>query len=229
MKEYSINLNRLKKADILWMYNHYCKHRHTYLSHPQCFVSEHPADAPFTERIGFLDIEASNLKANFGYAFSYCIKELDGQIYEGCVTQHDIRSGIFDKGVIKQCIDDMRKFDRIIVYFGGDCRFDVPFLRTRAVYWGLDFPIYKEIQLLDLWMVIKRRFKLHSNRLQVACDFFGIPSKEHGMNHDVWIRAMAGDRNALHYILEHNREDVVSTEALYKRVIMYSNVPRSSL
>jgi len=200
-----------------------------FIEHPKCFLSEKPADAPFTEKIGFLDIEASNLKASFGYVFSYCIKELDGPLYEGCVTQQDIVSGIFDKRILKKCIDDMRKFDRIVVYYGGDARFDIPFLRTRAVYYKMDFPIYRELQLLDLFLVIKRRFKFHNNRLQTACDFFGIPCKEHGMNHDIWIRAMAGNKMALDYILQHNREDVLSTEALYKRVINYSNVPKQSL
>ena len=30
-------------------------------------------DKPINERIGFFDIEASNLKATFGYMFCYCI------------------------------------------------------------------------------------------------------------------------------------------------------------
>jgi uncharacterized protein YprB with RNaseH-like and TPR domain len=225
-----VNINRLKKTDILWLFNHRCKkHNMPYLEHPGCFAEEKPKDAPFTEKIGFLDIESSSLVASFGYIFSYCIKELDGTIYESCITPNDIRNGTFDKKILQKCVEDMRKFDRLVVYYGGDCRHDVPFLRTRCVYWGIDFPIFREMELLDLYPVIKRRFRFHRNRLETACDFFGIPSKEHKMNYDVWIRAMAGNKEALDYILVHNREDVFSTELLYKKVIAYSNVPKQSL
>ena len=225
-----INLNRLKKSDILWMFNHRCKkHGMPYTEHPKCFFDEHPSDAPFVEKIGFLDIETSDLKANIGHMYSWCIKELDGEILGGLITKSEIERGVYDKRILKECINAMRQFDRIIVFFGGDMRFDVPFLRTRSVYYDLDFPIYKEIQLLDLWLIIKRRFKLSRSSLQAACSFFGIPSKQHQMEYETWMRARTGHKPSLELIYEHNKEDVVSTESLYKRVIAYSNIPRSSV
>lgn len=226
----TLNINRLKKVDILWLFNHRC-HRHgvPYLQHPKCFLDEKPKDAPFTEKIGFLDIESSDLKANIGHMYSWCIKELNGPLYGGLITKNEIEEGRYDKRILQECIDTMRKFDRIVVFYGGDMRFDLPFVRSRAVYFGLDFPIYKELQLLDLYLVIKRRFKLTRNSLQAACSFFGIPSKQHQMEYETWMRARIGHKESLDTIFEHNKEDVISTEALYKKVIAYSNVPRQSL
>ena len=54
-------------------------------------------DAPPREVIGFLDIEASNLSATFGYVFSYCIKRLDGDIIERVLSPDEIKNGQFDK------------------------------------------------------------------------------------------------------------------------------------
>ena len=53
-----------------------CIHRHNGFDHPNCYDTE----KGIIEKIGFLDIETSNLNADFGYVLSYCIKKLDGEI-----------------------------------------------------------------------------------------------------------------------------------------------------
>ncbi|MCK7532323.1 MAG: hypothetical protein MZV63_15485 [Marinilabiliales bacterium] len=65
--------------------------------------------------------------------------------------------------------------------------------------------MYKDIWCTDLWPICRNKLKLHSNRLQVVCDFFGIKSKNHPMIFDKWCRAMAGDKESLDYIWEHTR------------------------
>ena len=224
-----INIARLKKQEILWLFNHKCGHGHNFLEHPNCIEIEKPNMCPVFEKIGFLDIEASNLKADFGIVFSYCIKEENGKILERIVSTKELNRGIYDKALIGQLCSDIRTFDRIVVYFGTDNRFDLPFLRTRAVFWEADFPIFKEIKVLDLYPVIKRKFQLHRNRLETACDFFGIPSKAHRLKPDIWFKAMTGQKDALNWILKHNREDVQSLEALYHKVIKYANISDTSI
>jgi uncharacterized protein YprB with RNaseH-like and TPR domain len=65
--------------------------------------------------------------------------------------------------------------------------------------------------------------------LATACQTFDISAKGHPLNPDVWQDAMTGEREALKYILEHNREDVVSLEELYDRVIDYTQLRKTSL
>ncbi|KKL84703.1 hypothetical protein LCGC14_1962040, partial [marine sediment metagenome] len=64
-------IHRLKKKETVWLANHKCKHRHNYIEHYNCYITENPD----MERIGFLDIECSNLKADYGIILSYCIKK----------------------------------------------------------------------------------------------------------------------------------------------------------
>lgn len=191
-------------------------------------LREIPPNLP-EERIGFLDIEASGLTATFGYMFTYCIKELDGKLISNSATPQEIRNFTFDKRLMQDLIDDLRKFDRVVVQYGSDYKFDVPFLRTRAVKYGLDFPIHKEIFITDTHAILKAKFKLHSNRLETACQFFDIDAKGHRLNPTIWNRALAGDKKALDYILEHNKEDVISLEALYKKICDYVLIGKKSI
>ena len=223
------NWGKLLKKDFIWLANHRCQHGERYLQHPACFFKEKPEGAPVVERIGFLDIETSNLHGNFGYIFSYCIKELDGDILGYCITPDEIRKHLFDKNLMKQLCVDIKKFHRIIVYWGKNYRFDIPFCRTRALKWGFPFPEHKDLVVNDLFDVVKSRLRLHRNRLENACNFLDIPSKEHRLDPDIWQKAMSGDQRALDWIYEHNKEDVVSTEAVWKKVYMFYPNPNTSI
>lgn len=227
------NPHRLLKKHFIYIHTHTCKHYHTYAEHPQCYFDEKPyqkdGNAPGVERVGFLDIEATNLHATFGYTFSYCIKELDGEIYEYLLSPREIRKCIFDRKLIEQLCVDLRRFDRVVVYWGKDRRYDVPFLRTRAVYHGSDFPKYKELVVNDLFDIVKAKLRLHRNRLETACEFFDIPSKTHRLSPTIWQKAMAGDKKSLAWILDHNREDVISTEQLWKKLQIYVRNPDTSI
>jgi uncharacterized protein YprB with RNaseH-like and TPR domain len=217
-------LQRMKKDDIVKMAGKRCAHGHSLFEHPSCMEKELRGGV---ERIGILDIESSNLNASFGYIISYCIKELDGNIIERVITEKEIRDGVMDKNLVQELIEDLQKFTRIITYYG--MRFDIPFIRTRAVRHGLDFPLYRAINHTDIYFTMKHKFKIHSNRLGAVCEFFDIPAKDHMLKPDIWQAAMAGNKAALEYILQHNREDVDSTELLYKKVMGFSPVKNTSI
>ncbi len=179
------------------------------------------------EKIGFLDIEASNFQADFGIVFSYCIKELDGELIANVIKPKEIRNGSYDKRLIKEFIEDIKKFDRIVGYYAT--RFDIPFLRARAVYYNLRFPPYGTHFFNDVYYLVRNRLQLHRNRLEDACRYFDIPCKHHPLIPTVWLKAMKGDKEALDYILEHNKEDVISLEALWKKIYMYGLIGRRSI
>jgi len=94
-----MNLNRLKKSEILWLYNHSCKHGHRYTEHIKCYLSEKPDDSPVNQKVAAFDIETSNLKATFGIVFSYAFKQTDGTILGRAVTPKEMNKGILDKPV----------------------------------------------------------------------------------------------------------------------------------
>lgn len=216
-------LRGIPKNEILKLSRQTCKHGHSLLAHPSCLRKE--IGKP--EKIGFLDIESSNLKATFGYVISYCIKEADGKIIERVLTPKEIKNHVFDKELMRDLIRDIRKFDRVLTYYGTG--FDIPFLRTRAIFWEFLFPLFGEIRHTDVYYIIRNKLKLHRNSLAVACDFFDIPSKGHKLNPYIWQRAMSGDKKSLAYILEHNREDVISLETLFNKVNMYVQITKKSI
>jgi len=231
------NYDRLRKKDLVWLFNHRCvNHGMPYSEHPSCYFSDLDNNVidwgeaePIPEKVGFFDIETSNLSASFGYMFSYCIKELNGDIISNVVRPKEIRDGSFDRRLCKQLTHDLLKFDRIVVFWGKQRRFDMPYVRTRTLvhhqhYIGIgdeeaakDFKFIKHgiLYIEDLWDVSKNKLKLHNNRLQTVADVFDIPSKEHKLNPYHWQRAMSGNRESLDFILEHNKEDVVTTEACW--------------
>lgn len=206
-----------------------CKHKHDGLHHPQCFKDKNGK----VERVGFADIEASNLNATFGIVYTYCIKTLDGPLLKRAISLQDLHRGVFDKNLIKQFIEDAKQFDRLIFHYGNDRRFDLPFLRTRAVYHDLDFPAYGSLYVSDTYPILRNKFRSHSNRLETVCDFFGIPAKEHKLKPEIWLEMITGNKKrmqrALQYILLHNVEDVLSTEKLWKRIAPYTKIGRTSV
>ncbi|MCG6536345.1 MAG: ribonuclease H-like domain-containing protein, partial [Syntrophales bacterium LBB04] len=129
-------------------------------------MKESPDDSPFKERVGYFDIEASGLNATFAYMFSYCIIGSDGSQCGRVLTPSEIRTGKFDEKLTEEMARDLRKYHRIVTYYGGDHRFDLPFVRTRSIKHGVDFPLYKEVYATDLYPIVRNKLKLHSNRLE---------------------------------------------------------------
>ena len=211
-----IPIKQLKKSEVEWLAENTCKaHRHSYLSHWECFLKEKPDTAPFTERVGFFDLETSGLAADFAFIFSYALRGDDGKLFGRVLRPEEIRSGKFDKDLVAEMCRDLKNFHRIVVHYGGDRRFDGPFSRTRAIKWGCDYPLFKDIYVSDTWLMAKNKLKLRSNKLGVICEFFGISAKEHPLTPDVWQRACAGDKKSLGYIWTHNVEDVDSMAKVY--------------
>jgi len=225
----TVNLNRLLKTQILWLYNHKCKHNHRYTEHPVCFLEEWGDKIAEIEKIAFVDIETNNLHADFGYIICYSIKELDGNIIHNSVTPKEIHSYNFDKRLLREFFRDVKPYDRLVVYYGKNYRFDIPFLRTRALKWNLPFPQYGEEFLTDVFDLVKGKLRLHRNRLETACDLLDIPAKGHRLNPDIWLKAMAGSQQALEYIQVHCDEDVVSLEEVYKRLEGFSRSTKTSI
>ena len=208
-------VKKLRKKDVEWLAENRCKHSHTYLEHYHCWQKEKPEDCTFTERVGFMDIESSNLKASFGYVISYCIKEKDGGLIKRCIKPSEIRNGTFDKNLLKQFNKDVLDFHRLVVYWGKDRRHDVPFLRTRCLKQGVNFPLYREILVTDLYDWCRSKLSLHRYGLATVCRELGVEAKGHPLDGEIWVRAMYGNQDALDYILEHNIEDVVCMEPVY--------------
>lgn len=219
-------VHHLRKAEFVWLGSHKCKHGHNYLEHWHCFLSEQPTvpdGRPYSmlssissggEKIGFVDIETSNLDANWGIILTYCIKVRGSKkILHDQINKVDIRKypdDQSDKRIVRHLIKDMLRFDRIVTHYGR--RFDIPFTRTRALICGVPHPHFGSISNDDVWCIARKKLKLNSNRQgTVHRALFGKSSKSH-LDMRYWVAAARGNKKALNHVLEHNRIDVIELE-----------------
>jgi len=223
-------IRRLTKDKIIWLSEHRCKHGITYLEHYNCFLKEAPSDSPFVEKTACFDIETTGFNADYDFMLSYALLDVDtNELIIKLIEPEAISRLEFDCALINDLIFDLRKFSRIIVYNGGDYRFDIPFARTRALKWGLIFPAYRELYVNDLCAAARAKFKLANYKLATVCSLFNIPAKEHPGDPNIWMRAAAGDKEALEYIKLHNIEDVVSLKQLWIKMKDMLLIGRRSL
>ena len=221
------DIRKATKTELIWMATHCCKHGHKYLAHPKCFDKERHLEKK--ERIGFLDIETSDLNAAHGVCLSYAIKELGGKVVGRTLTPDEVKTGVYDRDLMRECVKDMVSFDRLIGYYCIDRRFDFPFIRSRCLKNHVWFPNYKDIVVSDCYSMAKNKLKLRSNRLQAVCEFLGISSKGHKLDPHNWLRCLAGDQAALDYVWVHNVEDVESTEEVWRRLVEFQAPSKTSI
>lgn len=194
-----------------------CKHRHTAATHPGCFKKpeeKKPANWWDGKRIGFLDIEATGLKANFGFMLSWAIKERNGPTKSDVITSDEMMSRVFDKRITKSLLDEILKYDVVVTYYGTG--FDIPFIRSRAFKHNIPFIPLGKVSHWDLYYQVRNKLKLSRSSLEVATKFLGIQGKNH-VEEGVWLLATYGDTKSLGYVLDHNVRDVVILEKLYER------------
>jgi len=213
------NPHLMLKKELLKYLTGRCKHSHTYAEHPACWWKEQNKKP----KIGYIDIETSNLDANYGIIITYCILNNDtNEIIENTIDINDIRKGDFDKYLCKQLIKDILKFDVLKGYWSTG--FDIPYIRSRCLKWKLDFPFYKSIEHKDIYYMVKRLLKINSNSLETATKFLGIKGKNH-VQGDQWMMALMCDgekqQKAMNYILEHNRKDVKILKELDSKLQEY--------
>lgn len=232
---------KLKKTEIQWLSMNKCRHNHTYLEHYACFLKEivdgtdwaPGGRTPIPDHIGYFDIEASNLAANFGIMLCYCILDNDtGVIKESVIpngsnASYDILVKDLDKNVINDLISDLSQFDRVITYYGT--RYDLPFSRTRALYHDLNFPTFQELVHTDVYYMVKSKLKLHSSRLEVACDTILGESNKTRFRADIWTRAQMGDSKSLEYVIDHCRKDVIDLRKLHHKMSPFVGRRRTSV
>lgn len=222
-------IHRMKLDEIRKAAAYRCKHGHTGLEHYDCYLRD--TDQSTAPKVGFLDLETSNLDANFGILLTYAIKDqATGNILCDCLNKDDIEMYAPDKSdarIIENLVEDVKKFDRIVTFYGK--RFDVPFMRTRALIDGVPFPFFGTIKHDDVYFWAKFKLKLNSNRLEVvARTLFGETEKNH-IEYKYWVGGTRGDEESLEYILDHNIRDVNELERVYEVLVDYARRQDSSI
>jgi uncharacterized protein YprB with RNaseH-like and TPR domain len=217
------NIKNANKKQYQWLYEHGCNHRHRFTNHFSCFLKQYDVG----EKVGFLDIETSNLKANFGIVLCWCILTEDGTLYEDWLSENDVLSGYEDRRVVNSCIEKMRTFDRVITHFGT--YFDIPFLRSRALIHGIDFPEYGELYHTDVWKISKSKLCIHSNRQDVIAESLRGKTVKTRIAHPAWRKAMMGNEEAIMEVIDHCEHDVEDLKSNYITLSPFIRETRTSI
>ena len=177
-------------------------------------------------RIGVLDIESDGLKADFSTMLSWAIKEHDGSTVVDVISKKDLFSGNYDKKIIQSLVNEIRKYKILVTYYGTG--FDIPYIRSKALHYGIEFPSYAEIYNFDLYFTVKSKLKLSRSSLDSACDYLGIKGKT-PIDKEYWRAAKYGDADALKEVLEHNIADVDITDKLYNKLLPFRKWIKTSI
>ena len=245
MSSYRFNPHKLLNRDKVWLMTHFCKCGHTYMEHPACFHHDYAdgkiPDCPVTEKIGFLDIENSNLSAPFGYVISWAIMDMQSEeVFGDVITPEEIqresKSNLddivaIDKRILKSFSECADKFDKLIVYWGKNRRHDIPFLRHRCLRLDIPFPLYGTTFCVDLFDWVRNMLKMGwgRNSLFAVCNEFGIEAKGTKCPAFYWVKAGTGNQKAIDTIFQHNKEDVICLKPLYQMLDQFARRVRTSL
>ncbi|HCO82523.1 MAG TPA: hypothetical protein DIT95_03190, partial [Arenibacter sp.] len=123
-----------------------------------------------------------------------------------------------DKRIVEMLCEELNNYDTLLTYYGT--RFDIPFIRTRAIDNNIRFPFYREVSHKDLYYQVRSKLRLNSNSLKTATEFLGIRGKTK-LDPRIWRDATYGDGDALQTVLAHNIADVVILERLHKKIEDY--------
>ena len=173
-------------------------------------------------RVGYLDIEASNLNADFGYILSWYIKVAGQDQYDySVITQEEIINYEFDGRLVAEFLMALDNYDVLYTHWGVDRRFDIPFIRTRAYAHNLEdmLPDYMDKFIMDTWPIARNKLKLHNNRLDSIARATGIRDVEKTpLDTQIWQMASVGHPESLQYIVDHNKKDVLLLERIHNKL-----------
>lgn len=208
-------VHRLRKDEIVWLSKNFCKkHGMPYLSHYDCYLEENPNSC----RVGFFDIECNDLNPAYGVLLSYAILDCKTNEIKGRhITKGEVLSDDLDKKIVEECVNDLCSYDVLVTYFGT--KFDIPYIRTRATTQNIKFPSYGSIKTIDLYYVVKSKFKIGRRSLENACRFIVGETRKTEILPHILPRCVQGREEALAYLWEHNIYDVLDTRDLYNKVV----------
>lgn len=165
-------------------------------------------------KIAFLDIEASNLHADFGHTISFAGKHWGSpKVFKKTILDYAQDGLLDDRGLLMATRDWLADADVWVSWYGS--RFDIPFLNSRLIMWG-EHPL-PPVPHVDLWKVSRYKLHIHSNRLESAAMFLGANSKTR-LDGNIWTNAAVGDPKSVRYVLHHNVEDVYTLERVYRKL-----------
>ena len=167
---------------------------------------------PDSSKVAVLDIETTSLKSDFGIMLCAVIRTYgsreDPKIFRIDLSNSSLVAA--EKEILVKLNEELTTYDGLITYFGN--RFDIPFIRTRALYHGIQ-PL-KKIKSLDLYFTVKRVTNPSTRRLERINQILQVSNPDASPDKTKlglieWNNVVLNrDNDALDYIVTHCIADV---------------------
>jgi len=191
------------------------------------------------EQIGYVDIEATNLKAEVGHILSICNvvrdtkykKAVDARVYRISKEELDsaLRKGEMnpDKRIIEEFFEDTLDCQYLVGHwFNGYKRFDMPFLRTRAFLMNIDnkIPNYGYWRFGDTWRLGSKTINALNNKLDRYGHILGASKDKTHLSGQQWWLAAHGVKKGMDYVVDHNIKDCHITMDVHMKLERFNTI-----
>lgn len=129
-----------------------------------------------------------------------------------------------DKAMLKSFLKVLMQAEEVVAHNGD--RFDLPWIRTRCLFHGIDIPA--QLPSVDTLKLAKKGFLFNNNRLDYLGGFMGHGRKKETGGYGLWIRVMNGDQKALDAMVDYCQRDVELLEKVHHTLYGYS-MPKTHL
>lgn len=123
------------------------------------------------------------------------------------------------KRMLKRAHKLLEQADAVVHYNGS--RFDIPTLNKEFLLNGLSPPA--TYQQIDLLKTARSRFRFPSNKLDYIAQSLNLGKKIKHAGHELWVKCMAGDKDAWIEMEKYNVQDVLLLEKVYYKLLPWIN------
>ena len=165
---------------------------------------------PIAERAGalaFVDIEASNLKSDFGTVVVVSVKP-----YKRPPITFSAGPGR-DSKILRQVSAELHKYQCWVTFYGK--LFDIPFIQSRLLVNGMA-PLEKRHHI-DLYWVVKSRTVLSRRNQAHLLNWFETPEEKMSVSPNIWANMAVKTPEKLQILRARCESDVTGLEALYEK------------
>ncbi len=145
-----------------------------------------------------------------GYTMSWAAKwESGGPIHFSSI--HEVKP----EKMVKDAWNLLDQADAVVHYNGT--KFDIPTLNREFIFHGLEPP--SQFKQIDLLRTVRSQFKFPSNKLDYVAQELNLGAKTKHMGMEMWRDCMAGCPKAWKLMKRYNKQDVVLTQKLYRKLM----------
>jgi len=119
------------------------------------------------------------------------------------------------EAMVQAAYELLNEADAVITYNGDG--FDIPHLNREFLEAGLTPP--SPYASIDLLKTVRKQFRSASNKLDWIVQKLGLGRKTPHTGYQLWVDCLKGDPKAWALMKRYNKQDVVVTEKLYKRIL----------